>query len=213
MVYRYIIPPDRVYYMTARKHRFYGHPPHQELKNEIIPCPPHLLRVCWIIHQELWPLIYNQCIFYITIYSIRDLLYALDLLDHYTNLYDPDYANDIFTYTSNIRIRVNDLTLDVHPPYHGRRGWLFVEMSQTAPLWVGHGAKTILKNRTQAATTARAYPRMEIPQEAMSAGHLKTYICHMTRLPVQGKAALNRMLPWYQRYQRQRFHKLSTSPV
>jgi len=199
--------------MTARKQRFHGHPSHEELKNEIIPRPPRLLRVCRLINQELWPLIYKQCIFYITIYSIRDLLYAVDLLDHYASLYDPDYATDIFSYTSNMRIRVNDLILDIHPSCDGRHGWLMVELSQTTPLWVGRGTKTILQNRTQAARTVRTNPRGEIAPEAISAGHLKESIRRMSRLSVLDKAALNRMLPWYHRYQRQRRHKLSTSPV
>lgn len=211
MVYRYSLPPNRICYMTARKDRFYGSPPHEDLKDEIVPQPLSLLRVCRLVYEELWSLIYKQCIFYITIYSIRDLLYAANVLDHYTDLYDPDYATDIFAYTSNIRVRVNDLMLDVHPLYQGRRGWLFMEMSQTAPLWVGRGAKTILKNRTQAATTARTYFRGKVAQE--SAGHLKVSMLHMTRLSVLDKSSLNKMLPWYQRYQRQRPHKWSTSPV
>ena len=199
--------------MTARKQRFHGHPSHEELKKEIIPHPPYLLRVCRLVNQELWPLIYKQCIFYITIYSIRDLLYAVDLLDHYAFLYDPNYATDIFSYTSNIRIRINDLILDVRPSCDGRRGWLMVELSHTTPMWVGRGTKTILQNRTQAARTVRTNPRGEIAPEAMSAGHLKESIRRMSRLLVLDKAALNRMLPWYHRYQRQRRHKLSTSPV
>jgi hypothetical protein len=121
MIYRYMLPEDRIYNMTARKQRFAGRPPPKELNNEIIPRPLSLLRVCHLVHQEFWQLIYHQCIFYITIYSIGDLLYVVDLLDKCTARHHTIRDKDIFCHMSHIRIRVSDLILDIYPvhrPYY-----------------------------------------------------------------------------------------------
>jgi hypothetical protein len=217
MVYRHILPANRTYYMTARKHRFYGPLPHEELKDEVIPQPLDLLRVCHLVNQELRSLVHDQCIFYITIYSIRDLLCALDLLDGYETFHTTPHSTDIFSRMSNIRVRVNDLVLNIRPRRPGLRRGLIAEHSQTTPLWTGPGGKSILNNRAQAAETMSMYEGYEgerIPSGYVQAVELKNCLrMMMLRDHVLDKSILERMLPWYQRYQRQHRHKLSASLV
>jgi hypothetical protein len=156
----------------------------------------------------------GQCMFYITIYSKDDLLYALDLLDGYETFRTAPCSADIFSCISNIRIRVNDHVLNIRPQRYGLRRGLIAEHSQTTPLWTGPGGKSILNNRTQAAETMSMYDGERIPSGFVQAVELKNCLrMMMLRDHVLDKSILERMLPWYQRYQRQHRHKLSTSLV
>ncbi|KAH0339145.1 hypothetical protein KCU74_g819, partial [Aureobasidium melanogenum] len=114
MIYRYTLPPDGIYYLTARKMRTYNRRLQEVLKNEIVHPPPALLRVCRLVYRELWPMIYKTCTFYITIYSIRDLLYTLHLLDKYAAI-TTVHPTDLFSHMKNIRIRANNLVISIHP--------------------------------------------------------------------------------------------------
>jgi hypothetical protein len=214
MIYRYTLPKDRIFYMTARKHRFCARPPPEELTDEIIAQPLHLLCVCRLVHQELLPLFYHQCIFYITIYSIGDLLYAMDLLNRYGASDKTLRPIDIFSRISNIRIRVNDLVLDISPLHHGWCGVMIAQLSQTTQLWSGPGARTLLKNRPQAAWTVRMEQGQEMISDRFGAGILKDIILHkMSNIHGLDRASLNKVLPWwYYRSKRQHRHQLSTSP-
>jgi hypothetical protein len=203
MVYRYTLPDDGIFYMTARKHRFYGHPSHEELKNETIPPTLSLSRVCELVHSELRPLIYDQCIFYITIYSIRDLLYAMDLLDRYEVPPEAIPENDIFFHAYNIRIRVHNLILNLYPSGNGRHIRIRSELSETTPLWFGPGLTALMNDRAQVAERARMYGRREIWPEDIDAVEMKHLLrTVMLRDHVLEKSTLERMLPWYQRDQR-----------
>ncbi|KAI4851390.1 hypothetical protein E4T44_02162 [Aureobasidium sp. EXF-8845] len=156
MIYRYTLPEDRTYYMTARKYRFYGHLPHVELRDEISPQPLSLLRVCRQIYQELQPLVYDDCVFYITIYSIRDLLYTIDLLDKYAVPHNFDHNRDIFFHMRNIRIRVSDLILDIYPYHRICHRYAWTKFSEAALLWIGPGKAKLLKDATQFAEMTNA---------------------------------------------------------
>ncbi|KAH0382454.1 hypothetical protein KCU92_g6227, partial [Aureobasidium melanogenum] len=114
MVYRYTLPANGIYYLTARKMRFYTSPPQQDLKDEIVHPPPSLLRVCRLVYLELWPMVYKTCTFYITIYSIRDVLYTLHLIDK-LGINTTFRPTDLFSCMRNMRIRVNNLVFDIHP--------------------------------------------------------------------------------------------------
>jgi hypothetical protein len=202
MVYRHILPADQIYYMTARKQRFHCQPPHKELRDEVLPQPLHLLRVCRLVHQELWPLVYDQCVFYITIYSIRDLAYARGLLDDFTLSYHPFRSTDLFKRVRRIRIRVNDLILDVHPSSDIWCRALTAEFSQTNELWIGPGAEYVPKHRAQAARTVIWHREHDSWPDCYNAIVLKELIHYqMLRTPrLNNKATSNKMLPWYQRY-------------
>lgn len=200
--------------MTARKFRFYGHLPHEGLKDEIIPQPLSLLLVCRLINQEFWPLVYNECIFYITIYSIRDLLYAMDLLDKYAACHATLPGTDIFYHMSRIHIRVNNFTMKVCPSHYGRFGPWTLDLSHEPRLWSGPGARSLLKTETQVARTIRTFAYRDNPLDLSGAFELKEFIqLEMLKLPVLDQCKLEKMLPWYLRYQCQRRHKLFTSSV
>ncbi|KAH0361746.1 hypothetical protein KCU65_g8534, partial [Aureobasidium melanogenum] len=209
-VYRYTLPTHGIYYLTARKMRTYDRRLNEALKNEIVHPPPALLRVCHLVYQELWPMIYKKCVFYITIYSIRDLLYTLDLLERYAAP-TTVHSGDIFSRMSNIRMRVNDLILDIHPLQHGPHScWKIAELSKTDRLWSGPGASLLL-DRYQAALLGGRYQGREIIEDCFDAGNLKDLLPFMLGTSVLDKGALLKMLPWYQR--RQSRHTLFTSPV
>ena len=211
IIYRYMLPADSIYYLTARNMRYYGRHP-QETKIEIVQPPPALLRVCRLVYQELWLMIYKRCIFYITIYSIRDLLYTLDLLDRYASPATPSSA-DIFSHMSNIRIRVNDLVLNIRPLQHRCCEGMIAELAQTNRLWSGPGA-SLLQDRFQAALLVGMYHGRGIVSEHFDATSLKEFVTSMLKIDVMDKHALIKMLPWYQRHQnRQSRQKLSTSNV
>ncbi|KAI4748665.1 hypothetical protein E4T50_01053 [Aureobasidium sp. EXF-12298] len=200
MIYRYMLPEDQIYYMTARKQRFYGHFPRFELKDEIIPQPLSLLRVCRLVTQELWPLVYAECIFYITIYSIGDLLYAMDLLEKYTT--SRALRNkDIFCHMIHIRIRVNDLILNTYA-YHRA---CFRERSstctQTTQLWIGPGTEYLLQDSIEVARMVSICRRFNAAWLHFDAASVKEIIrFKMLRSPSQlDRATLHSMLPWYQR--------------
>lgn len=214
MVYRYTLPGDRIYYMTARKHRFYGDPPHEDLKDEIITQPLSLLLVCRLVNQELWPLVYVDCIFYMTIYSIRDLLYALDLLDKYATSGQTLRGKDIFYHMSKIQIRVNNFTMKICSLHHDREGPWILDLSHETRLWSGPGARSLLKTDAQVARTIRRFAHQDQPVDLSGASELKKFIqLEMLRLPVLDKCKLEKMLAWYHRLQYQRRRKSSASPV
>jgi hypothetical protein len=194
--------------MTARKHRFYGHLSHEDLKDEIIPEPLSILRVCHLVYDEMWPLIRNQCIFYITMYSVRDLLYTIDLLERYEVPDDNDPSpSDIFYRVANIQIRVSDLMMRICPSRD-------VELSQTTPLWIGPGATTLLKTKTQAAEMVRMFERRRMLLFTSEAAELKcTLLDYMFRNRSVDKHSLNKMLPWYHRLQHERSRKPFVSSV
>jgi hypothetical protein len=208
IVYGHTLPANRTYYMTARNHRFYGHLPHEDLKDEIISEPLSILRVCHLVYDEIWPLIYNQFDFYITVYSVRDLLYIMDLLERYEVPRDIEFpVTDIFFNMTNIQIRVSDLVTRICPNHD-------VELSQTTPLWIGPGATTLLKTKAQVAEMVRIYGHGRILMCSSEAAELKSSLLdYMFRNRSVNKCALNKMLPWYQRLQHQRNRKLSASPV
>jgi hypothetical protein len=208
IVYGHTLPANRTYYMTARKHRFYGHLSHEDLKDEIIPEPLSILRVCHLVYDEMWPLIRNQCILYITIYSVRDLLYTIDLLERYEVPVDNDPSpSEIFYRVANIQIRVSDLVMRICPDRE-------VELSRTTPLWIGPGATTLLKTRAQVADMVRMYGRGRLLMCTSEAAELKsTLLDYMFRNRSVDKYTLNKMLPWYQKVQHQRYRKPSASPV
>jgi hypothetical protein len=214
MVHRYTLPANRIYFMTARKHRIHAHHPHEEFLDEIIASPLHLLCVCRLVHQELSPLYHHQCMFYITIYSIGDLLYAMDLLNKYTASDGTFNSIDIFSRVSNIRIRVNDLVLDISPLHHGWCGVMVAKLSLTTQLWSSPGARTLLKNRPQAAWTVRMEQGQVMISECFGAGILKNIILHkMSNIHGLDRASLNKVLPWwYYRTKRQHRRQLSMSP-
>ena len=214
MVYRYTLPLDHIYHMTGRKHRFYGSPPHEGLKDEIIPQPLCLLRVCRLVYEELWPLIYKQCIFYITIYSIRDLLYVMDLLDAYATSRNTLRGRDIFYHMSEIHVRVNNFTIRRHAEHRSLSGARLLNLSLESKLWSGPGATSLLKTETQVLQTISFFARRDILSDIIAALVLKDFIQrHMLRPPILDTSELEKMLPWYHRYQRQRFHELHTSPA
>ncbi|KAH0271771.1 hypothetical protein KCU91_g7153, partial [Aureobasidium melanogenum] len=207
-VYRYTLPTDGIYYLTARKMRTYDRRLQEVLNNEIVHPPPSLLRVCRLVYKELWSIIYKKCVFYITIYSIRDLLYTLDLFDRYTNTTTP-HSTDIFYHMKNIRIRINDLILDIHPLQCGSK--MIAELSQTTQLWSGPG-NLLLQDRYRAAILVRMFHGRGVAVlEHVEAACLKGFVAAVLRIDVLNKRELIKMLPWYQR--RLSRHKSSTSPV
>jgi hypothetical protein len=193
--------------MTAPKYRLHGHPPHEELRDEIFPQPLSLLRVCRQIHQELRPLIYDDCVFYITIYSIRDLLYTIDLLDKYAVPHNFDHNRDIFHHMKNIRIRVSDLILDIYPSHRVCRRYAWTKFSESTQLWTGPGAKTLSKDATQFAETVSRSQRREGLQARFDAAEVKDVIrLEMLGTPMMERWYLNRIweVPeYYSLYQNQ----------
>lgn len=208
-VYRYTLPANGIYYLTARKMRTYDQFSKKALKDEVICTPPALLRVCRLVYRELWPMIYRTCIFYITIYSIRDLLYTLHILDKFSTI-TTFRSTDLVSCMRNIRIRVNNLVFNIHPLQHGERGAMIAELSQTTQLWSGPGA-SLLQDRAQAAYLVERFQRHEFVLDHFDAESLKPFLMFLLNLSVLNKHTLIKMLPWYQR--RQGRHKLSTSYV
>ncbi|CAD0099700.1 unnamed protein product [Aureobasidium mustum] len=202
IIYRYTLPKDGIYYLTARKTRLYGRSLPKGLNGENVHPPPSLLRLCRLVYQELWPMIYKTCVFYITIYSIRDLLYAWNLLDRYASRTTPS-STDMFSHMSNIRIRVNDLILNIHPLEHSCYEGMIAEISQTDQLWFGPGA-SLLQDRSQAAMMVGVYHGRGIVSERFDAVSLQEFITSMLGVSVLDKRALIKMLPWYQRHQSRR---------
>jgi hypothetical protein len=214
MIYRYTLPEDRTYYMTARKYRYHGHLPDEEFEDEIIPQPLSLLRVCRQVHHELRPMVYENCVFYLTIYSIRDLLYTIDLLDKYTVPHNFDQSRDIFYHMRNIRIRVSDLILDIYPYHRVCRRYAWTKFSESTQLWIGPGVKTFLKDATQFAETVSRSQRREGLRALFDAAEDEDVIrLEMLRTPMMERWYLDRMLPWFHRDRRWRYHEFSTEPV
>lgn len=147
-------------------------------------------------------MIYKTCVFYITIYSIRDLLYTLDLLDRCATTTILQ-STDMFSHMSNIRIRVNDLVLNIHPLEHSCYEGMIAELSQTDQLWFGPGA-SLLQDRFQAAMMGGVYHGRGIVAERFDAVSLENFITSMLGVSVLDKRALIKMLPWYQRHQSRR---------
>lgn len=206
-VYRYTLPSDGIYHLTARKMRTYDRSLQQQIKNEIIQTPPSLLHVCRLVYQELWPMIYKKCVFYITIYSIGDLLYTLDLLDRYAHT-TTLHSTDIFYHMRNIRIRIDDLILNIRPLQHSWR--MTVGFSQTTQLWSGPGT-SLLYDRAQAAALVRGLQGHKIVAYCFDAESLEKLLRFMLAIDALDKHVLIKVLPWYQR--RQSRHKSSMSSV
>lgn len=207
-VYRYTLPSNDIYYLTARKMRTYDRRLQEKIHNEIVYPPPSLFRVCRLVYQELWLMIYKKCVFYITIYSIRDLFYTLDLLDRYANT-TTFHSTDIFYHMKNIRIRINDLILNIHPLQHS---WgMTAELSLTTRLWSGPGASLLPDRYTTAILVGMYHGRSVVILQYFDAARLKDFINTVLDIDVLDKRKLIKMLPWYQR--RLVRHKSSTSPV
>ncbi|KAI4759919.1 hypothetical protein E4T52_08059 [Aureobasidium sp. EXF-3400] len=202
MIYRYMLPEDRIYYMTARKQRFASRSPPKELNNEIIPRPLPLLRVCRLVHQEFWQLIYHQCIFYITIYSIRDLLYVVNLLDKCTASHHTLRDKDIFCHMGHIRIRVSDLILDIYAVHRLYDRSRLEKYTQTTRLWIGPGAGLLLESSTQTVRMVNQCRQYDIDWLHSGAASVKQTIrWKLLMTPIVDGAILRSMLPWYQRDQ------------
>ncbi|KAI5249517.1 hypothetical protein E4T43_00948 [Aureobasidium subglaciale] len=114
MIYTYTLPHDRIYYMTARNMRVLPRQPYEDAYYEVSQPLPSLLRVCRLVRRELVPIVQWGCSFYITIYSIPDLLYTLELLERYSSL-QLTRSMRLFSLTRHIHIRIKDLILDLQP--------------------------------------------------------------------------------------------------
>ncbi|KAH0345795.1 hypothetical protein KCU83_g7664, partial [Aureobasidium melanogenum] len=209
MVYRYTLPANSIYYLTARKMRTYNRRLQEKTKNEIVHPPPSLLRVCHLVYQELWPMIYKTCTFYITIYSIRDVLYTLHLIDK-LGIHTTFRPTDLFSCMRNIRIRVNNLLFNIHPLWHNGREAMIAELSLTTQLWSGPGT-SLLQDMFQAALLVGLYQGREIVLNHMDVQCLEEFLSFLLQTRVLDKRVLIKMLPWYQR--RQSRHKSFTSRV
>ncbi|KAK6008260.1 hypothetical protein QM012_000163 [Aureobasidium pullulans] len=207
-VYRYILPANGIYYLCARKMRIYGHFPH-EIEDEIVHPPPALLCVCRIVYQELWPMIYKTCLFYITIYSIKDLLYALHLIEKFATMIT-FRSTDLVSCMRNIRIRVNNLMFNIRSLRGDAGEKLIAELSQTTQLWFGPGA-SLLQDQAQVARLVKRSQGHECVLPHFDAEGLKSFLMFLLNRSDLDKRALIKMLPWCQR--RQSRHKSSTSHV
>ncbi|KAI4725639.1 hypothetical protein E4T49_06633 [Aureobasidium sp. EXF-10728] len=208
-VYRYTLPKDNIYCMTARKFRFYGRQD-EFIEDEVTRPLPSLLRVCRLVHEELCPIIYGRGIFCITIYSIRDLLYILDLLEKYATP-TTFHSTSIFSMMRQIVLRVNNVLAGIVFRLPIRT------ISRTlcmTSIWHGRG-KALLRDGATAMRMIKMDARLRYRRvpwfEAEDLRHLLECIFEDGALD---RRALVKMLPWYQRHQScQARRKASLSPV
>ncbi|CAD0109724.1 unnamed protein product, partial [Aureobasidium uvarum] len=205
-VYCYTLPEDDMYYMTARKFRSYGKQ-HEDIKDEVTRPLPSLLRVCRLVHEEFCPLIYAKGVFCITIYSIRDLLYTLDLLDRHA-VPTIFHSTSIFSMMRQIILRVNNVVVGIvfKPTVRALSRTLYM-----TSIWSGRG-KALLRDGAMAMRMIKRNQRLRSCRtpwfEAQDLRHLLECIF---KIGVLDRRALTKMLPWYQR--RQHCQKSSKSPV
>ncbi|KAI5197899.1 hypothetical protein E4T39_07059 [Aureobasidium subglaciale] len=206
MIYTYTFPHDRIYYMTARRLRILPRQPYEDACYEISQPLPALLRVCHLVRRELVPVVQWECSFYITIYSIPDLLYTLELLEKYS-LLRLTHSAGLFALTKHIRIRIKDLTLNLQPMVDSQ--WRDIRVNSalniTTNVWSGRG-RGLLRERTTIAILLSRSLRHIRPW--LEASDVLVILQCMFRDNTLDKQFLNKMLPWYQRRR-----KHLTSPV
>ncbi|KAI5259464.1 hypothetical protein E4T42_00002 [Aureobasidium subglaciale] len=202
MIYAYTLPHDRIYYMTARKLRELPRQPYEDAYYEVSQPLPSLLRVCRLVRRELVPIVQWGCSFYITIYSIPDLLYTLELLEKYSSL-QLTHSMRLFSLTRHIHIRIKDLILDLQPMRRGIRvnGALHV----TNNVWSGRGRGLLRDHAIISVLLNRSLRHM---RPWLEASDVLIILQCMFRDNTLDKQFLNKMLPWYQRRR-----KHLTSPV
>ncbi|KAI4715608.1 hypothetical protein E4T48_08199 [Aureobasidium sp. EXF-10727] len=208
-VYRYTLPKDNIYCMAARKYRFYSRQD-EFIKDEVARPLPSLLRVCRLVHEELCPLIYGTGIFCITIYSIRDLLYTLDLLEKYATP-TTFHSTTIFSMMRQIVLRVNDVIIGMTLRPSIR---ILSRALHMTPIWHGRG-KALLRDGTTAMRLIKSDARLRSRRVPWFEAEDLMYLLEcIFKDGALNRRALIKMLPWYQRHQScQDRRKASLSPV
>ncbi|CAD0042251.1 unnamed protein product [Aureobasidium pullulans] len=194
IVYAYTLPEDRIYYMTARNMRVYTKAQKELIVDEVAQPLPALLRVCRLVRQELRLMVYENNCFYITIYSIRDLLHTMELLNNST-CSSPFYFMNGSQMMKHIRIRVDELIIDLRS-IHSNDTLFVLQFSESSPIWFGPG-KSLRRSRTDMARMIKAYARAVrfwISVRDVS-DLLKCILVDSASDPI----LLNRLLPWYHR--------------
>ncbi|THY38576.1 hypothetical protein D6C99_09020 [Aureobasidium pullulans] len=194
IVYAYTLPEDRIYYMTARNMRVYTKAQKELIVDEVAQPLPALLRVCRLVRQELRLMVYENNCFYITIYSIRDLLHTMELLNNST-CSSPFYFMNGSQMMKHVRIRVDELIIDLRS-IHSNDTLFVLQFSESSPIWFGPG-KSLRRSRTDMARMIKAYARAVrfwISVRDVS-DLLRCILVDSASDPI----VLNRLLPWYHR--------------